>query len=91
MASPNDFYKYHHMEDVDTLLVGKGPQYLHSVIINWIAGGSVAVYDGLDATGDVVLNIPVEAGVGTYVYDVRLDSGLYITTAGECDITITTL
>ena len=91
MANPNDFYKYFHMEDTDTLLIGKGPQFLHSVVVNSISGGSVIVYDGLDATGTVVLNIPVESGVGTYVYDVRLNTGLYVVTADECDITITTL
>ena len=91
MPSPNDFYKYFHMEDVDTLLIGKEPQFLHSVVVNHIAGGSVTVYDGLDATGTVVLKISVTAGAGTYIYDVRLNTGLYVVTAGECDITITTL
>ena len=91
MASPHDFYRYFHMGDNDTLLVDKGPVYLHSVVINSIAGGTVIVYDGLDATGTIVLQIPVESGIGTYVYDVRLNTGLYAVTTSECDVTITVL
>ena len=68
-----------------TLLVHTGAGALHTIVVNGLTtAGDATVYDGIDATGNViaVLHLDPTTSVSvqpiTFAYDLRLGTGLYI-------------
>lgn len=74
-----------------TTLVKTGRGFLHSIVVNTTAAGSITVYDGLDATGTKIATLKSSVAEGSYLYDVQFGVGLTIVTAASSDITATYL
>lgn len=69
----------------DTVLVKSGAGALHTIVVNGLTtAGDITVYDGIDATGDVIavlhLNPTTSVSVQpiTFVYDLEIEIGIYI-------------
>lgn len=82
----------------DTVLVHTGAGALHTIVVNGLTtAGDVTVYDGIDATGDIiaVLHLDLTTSVSvqpiTFTYDLELATGLYIAydQAVAADLTVT--
>jgi len=72
---------------------------LHSVVLNGVtAVGDIAIYDGIDATGQLIATLNVRSAVSvsyqglTFLYDCKLNTGLFVdisssTFAGNITVT----
>ena len=81
-----------------TLLVHTGAGALHTIVVNGLTtAGDITVYDGIDATGSViaVLHLDPTTSISvqpiTFVYDLRLATGIYIAydQSVAADLTVT--
>jgi hypothetical protein len=72
-----------------TGLVFTGPCLLHTVVLNDGGAGSITVYNGIDALGDVIAIIDSATVQGSYLYDVFCATGIHIVIVGTIDITVT--
>ncbi len=68
---------------VGTGIVVTGPCHLHSIVLNGCSTlGTVDVYDGVDATGQIAQYILLGASISyqgiTFLYDCKMDTGIYI-------------
>jgi hypothetical protein len=81
-------FNYEHITGVVTgLAIASGSCTLHSVVVN-TAATTVTVYDGPVGSAKVVAVIGT--GVGTFLYDLTLVNGLFVTTTGAgTDLTVT--
>ena len=74
-----------------TMLVKTGGGALHTIAVNYCAQNTVTIYDGVDAGGRVIaiLQTNVSQPV-TMLYDAKIETGIYITVAGEgaTDLTV---
>ena len=65
--------------------------WLHSVVVNTAAVGSITVYNNGAASGDIVSVIDLSAVTdngGSYDYDVRLSTGLTVVLEVTMDVTV---
>jgi hypothetical protein len=73
-----------------TLITGNG--FLHAVTINTkgATANTLALYDGVDATGVLIGTIDTTAAIGTLHYDVSVGVGLYVALANgtAADVTV---
>jgi len=84
-------YRYKNINGAHTTVVSTTPCKLHSIVINTTSSAAITVYDnasGADANAIVAL-FPSSAVCGTYTYNVDLNKGCVIVTAGTGDITVT--
>ncbi len=69
-----------------TIFTGKG--FLHSIVVNTTAAGSIKIIDNTTGTTANVGTLKASVAEGTYLYDVAISAGLIIITAGASDITV---
>jgi hypothetical protein len=69
-----------------TVFTGKG--FLHSIVVNTTAAGSIKIIDNTTGTTANVGTLKASVAEGTYLYDVAISAGLIIITAGASDITV---
>ena len=67
-------------------LVKTGAGVLHSIVLNGVTTvGDVLIYDGVDATGQLIATLNVRSAVSVsfqglpFLYDCRIDTGIFIT------------
>jgi hypothetical protein len=80
---------YKHIATAATTVVKSGPSTLRDVIVNGGTTGIVTVYDGIDATGDVVAIIAAVTEPLQLTFDISMGKGITIVTAANTDVTIT--
>lgn len=69
-------------------LVKTGAGFLHAVIVNKTAAGAVIVVDGTTGGGTMIGTLKASIVEGSYIYDVKFTTGLYVRPAGVGDYTI---
>lgn len=69
-----------------TIFTGKG--FLHSIVVNTTANGSIKIIDNTSGTTANVGTLKASIAEGTYLYDVAISAGLIIITAAASDITV---
>jgi len=88
-------FKWQHL--TETTQVSSIPGMLHTITINCpdtTAGATITVYDGIGVTADIIAIITMDAALfvipSTLIYDVEIDTGLYIVFSHEvtADITV---
>lgn len=80
-----------------TVLVKTGPGALLSIIINGLTTiGDITIYDGVDATGDIIAVLHLDTTTSVSIqpivlkYNVKLNTGLYIAYGtAVADLTVT--
>ena len=84
--------------DEDTI-VKTGRGILHSVVLNGVTVvGDVVIYDGVDATGQLIATLNVRSAVSvsfqgiTFLYDCKINTGIFVdigssTFAGNLTVT----
>jgi len=83
----NPTYKYIAGTSTNILKYGSGT--LHKVINN-DNSGSVIVYDGISAGGDIIASIDLTKVLGSLAYDIPYNNGLTVVTHGDIvKITVT--
>lgn len=87
MAS-RETYNFVNVVGANTL-VKTGPGKLHTVIVNQTDTKATVIYDGVDTAGTKIASIDVSPTIGSkFVYDVEFSKGLFITTSGLVDLTV---
>lgn len=98
MSNPVLDYGWEASHVTGDALVHSGKCVLHSIIVNGLTTvGDITVRNGIDATGAIVgilhLNTAVSVSVQplTFLYDIELNSGIYIDYDGSvaADLTVT--
>lgn len=92
MDAVSDFgwrWTRHAQASGNTLLVRRGPGTLHTVTLTLpgTGTGDVILYDGIDATGNVIMTwtpVNLDAPV-TVTFDLRFTTGLYLAGANTAD------
>ncbi len=66
-------------------LVKTGQGILHSIVLNGVTTvGDVAIYDGIDNTGQLIATLNVRSAVSvsfqglTFLYDCKIDTGIFV-------------
>ncbi len=76
-----------------TTLIRTGLSLLHTVTINTkgAASNTLAIYDGIDATGTLLATIDTTVTYGTLIYDIGCITGICVVSATgtQADITVT--
>lgn len=72
-----------------TTTVKSGAGYLHSIVVNTTAAGSITIYDNTAGSGTKIATLKASIGENTYLYDVNFSVGLTIVTGAASDITAT--
>ena len=82
-------YNYKNLNGAADTLVQKGRGTLHTVVIHTTAASGVVLYDGLATATNKIATIGVSAAIGsTFLYDVELSQGLFVSVGGASDITL---
>ena len=69
-------------------LVKSGAGFLHAVIVNSTAAGAVTIYDNTAASGTKVGTLKASVVEGSYIYNVKFSTGLWIDNASNMNLTI---
>src|SRR3990167_6817109 len=69
-------------------LVKTGAGFLHAIIVNKTAAGTVIVVDGTTGAGTSIGTLKASIVEGSYVYDCKFTTGLYVRPAGLGDYTV---
>jgi len=70
-------------------LVRKGHGTLHNLVVNTTAASTIVIYDGISAGGTKIASIAASPVIGSsFRYDVEFTNGLFVSTAGASDITL---
>lgn len=73
---------------VAAALVKTGAGFLHAIIVNTTAAGATIVVDGTTGAGTAIGSLKASIAEGTYIYDVKFTTGLYVRPAAVGDYTI---
>jgi len=93
--TPNDVLKveqrfaYNNITTASTTVIKSSPAFLHCVVINTTAAGTITIYDNTSAAAPTVATIVASANPGSYCYDVSLANGLVVVTGAASNITVT--
>lgn len=82
-------FNYTNISTNTTANVFSGKGFLHSIVINTTAAGTIKIIDGV--SGDTTANVGTLASsvlAGTFLYDVAISKGLIIITAAASDVTV---
>jgi len=71
-----------------TTVVKPDQGFLHNLVVNTTAAGTITLYDNSEASGTKIATLKASVGEGTYSYDVKFVNGLTVVTAADSDITI---
>ena len=85
----NEEYKYAYISTQTGTLVATGRGKLHSIVVNATSGGSIVVQDAITAVAPTIATLKASIAEGTYIYDIVFTKGLYVTTNGASDLTLT--
>lgn len=72
--------------NVNLLKTGRG--YLHEITIHATRGQPITLYDGLDDTGTVILNLKANIAEKTYPINCQFGIGLVMKTLTNNDVTV---
>lgn len=82
-------FSYSNIASATTTTVKSGAGFLHSIVINTTAAGTITIYDNTAGSGTKIGTIAASVVIGsTMMYDVSFATGLTIVTAGASDITV---
>ena len=84
-------HSYQHFDSPSTMLIRAGEVRLRRVTINNPdTSGSIAIYNGLDAGGELVILAAADANAhtGTLDFDIVLNTGLTVVITASPDITV---
>lgn len=79
---------YNNISSATTTVVKSSTGILKRIVINTSVAGAITVYDNTSAAGTKIATIAASAGVGSYDYGVRFNTGLTVVTAGASDLTV---
>lgn len=82
-------YKYAYISTQTGTLVATGRGVLHTIVVNTTANASIVAADSITTTTPAIATLKANLAEGTYSYDVVFSKGLFITTNGASDITVT--
>lgn len=82
-------YKYRNISTQTGTLVATGRGVLHSIVVNNTANATIVVADALTATTPIIATLKANVAEGTYLYDILFTKGIFVTTNGASDITVT--
>lgn len=84
--NPKTDFGWNKLNVVAETLVKTGKGILHSVVLNGVTTvGDVLIYDGVDAGGQLIATLNVRSAVSvsfqglTFLYDCKIDTGIFIT------------
>ena len=80
-------FAYSHISTATTTVVKNAAGFLHSIVVNTTAAGTITVYDNTAASGTVIAILKASVAENTYIYDVVCNTGITIVTAAASDIT----
>lgn len=81
-------HQYNNISTNTTTTVKTGAGTLHAITVNTTAAGTITVYDNTAGSGTKIATLPSNAVVGTYLYDIKFQTGLTIVTAAGSNITV---
>lgn len=70
-----------------TVKASKG--FLHSIIVNTTAAGTITVFDSLSGSGTKIATLKASIAEGSYIYDCAFATGLTVVLGASSDITVT--
>lgn len=81
-------FGYSNITSATTTVVKSGAGFLHSIIINTTAAGTVTIYDNTAASGNKIATLKASIAENCYIYDVAFTTGLTIVTGAASDVTV---
>jgi hypothetical protein len=79
---------FNNITSATTTQVKTGTGYLHAVVVNTTAAGTIKIIDDVQGTTANIGTLKVSVAEGTYVYNVKFTLGLRIVTGAASDITV---
>lgn len=81
-------YSYTNISSATTTTVKSGSGFLHAIVINTTAAGTITVYDNTAGSGTTIATIAASSADKTLIYNVSFTVGLTIVTAAASNITV---
>ena len=81
-------FSYSNITTATTTTVKTGSGFLHAIVVNTTAAGTITIYDNTAASGNKIGTMAASIGQNTYFYNVQFATGLTVVTAAASDITV---
>ena len=81
------FPSFLNMATTVSTVVKSGAGTLHAIIINSTAAGTITVYDNTAGSGTKIATLKASIVEGTYTFNVKFGTGLYVIPAAASNVT----
>jgi hypothetical protein len=86
-TTPGDSLSFLNMATTVSTVVKSGAGMLHAIIINSTAAGTITVYDNTAGSGTKIATLKSSIVEGTYTFNLKFDTGLYVIPAAASNVT----